>query len=61
VNRLLVAYAAYVALAVLAYKTLPDPRIRMATFAILGLFAGKTWLHRQDAIDRSGSHGNAEE
>jgi len=54
VNRLLVAYAAYVALAVLAYKTLPDPRIRMATFAILGLFAIKTWLHRNDLM-----HGNS--
>jgi uncharacterized membrane protein YfcA len=47
-NRLAVAFAAYAALGALAYKTLPDERIRLATFAILGLFAIKTWLHRRD-------------
>jgi hypothetical protein len=52
VNRLLVAFAVYAALGALAYKTLPDERIRLVTFAILALFAVKTWLHRQDVIDR---------
>ena len=51
-NRLLIAFAAYAALGTLAYKTLPDERIRLVTFAILALFAVKTWLHRQDVIDR---------
>jgi len=45
-NRLLLAFAAFAVLGVLAYVTLPDPRIRLMTFAILALFAVKTWLHR---------------
>jgi hypothetical protein len=52
VKRLVVAFAAFAALGVLAYKTLPDERIRLVTFAILALFAVKTWLHRQDVMDR---------
>jgi hypothetical protein len=45
-NRLFLAFAAFAVLGVLAYVTLPDPRIRLMTFAILGLFAVKTWLRR---------------
>jgi hypothetical protein len=48
VNRLAVAFAAYVILGVLAYATISDERIRLMTFAILGLFAIKTWLHRKE-------------
>jgi hypothetical protein len=48
VNRLVVAFAAYVILGVLAFTTLSDERIRLMTFAILGLFAVKTWLHRKE-------------
>jgi hypothetical protein len=51
-TRLLFAFAAYVGLGALAYKTLPDERIRLVTFAILALFAVKTWLHRRDVMDR---------
>jgi hypothetical protein len=51
-SRLLLAFAAFVGLGVLAYETLPDPRIRMMTFAILGLFAVKTWLHRGELSQR---------
>jgi heme A synthase len=47
-HRLLAAFAALVALAVLAYTTLSDERIRLVTLAILALFAVKTWLHRND-------------
>ncbi len=53
-NRLWLAFVAYVALGVLAYKTLPDERIRLMTFAILGLFAVKTWLHRRELTHRDG-------
>jgi uncharacterized membrane protein YfcA len=53
VKRLVVAFAAFAVLGALAYKTLPDERIRLVTFAILALFAVKTWLHRQDVMDRS--------
>ena len=52
VKRLVVAFVAFAVLGVLAYKTLPDERIRLVTFAILALFAVKTWLHRQDVMDR---------
>jgi hypothetical protein len=47
-NRLRVAFAVFVVLGLLTYTTISDERIRMATFAILALFAVKTWLHRND-------------
>ena len=47
-NRLFLAFAAFAVLGVLAWITLPDARIRLVTFAILGLFAVKTWLRRED-------------
>jgi hypothetical protein len=47
-NRLAVAFVAFAVLGVLAYTTLPDPRIRAMTFAILGLFAVRTWLRRKE-------------
>ena len=49
-NRLLVAWVAFVVLAGLAWATLSDERIRLVTLAILGLFAVKTWLHRKDYL-----------
>jgi hypothetical protein len=60
VNRLLSAFFAYAALGALAYKTLPDERIRLVTFAILALFAVKTWLHRHDVMDREGRNNGSE-
>jgi heme A synthase len=48
VNRLWIAFAAFVILGLLTYTTISDERIRMVTFAILALFAVKTWLHRKD-------------
>jgi uncharacterized membrane protein YfcA len=60
VKRLLLAFAAYAALGVLAYKTLPDERIRLVTFAILFLFAVKTWLHRRNITHRDGDDGGAD-
>jgi hypothetical protein len=57
VNRLAVAFAAFAVLAGLAWTTLPDQRIRAATLAILGLFAIKTWLRRNDRMHgRSDDH-----
>jgi hypothetical protein len=52
VNRLVIAFAAFVILGLLTYATISDERIRMVTFAILALFAVKTWLHRNDAMRR---------
>ena len=54
-NRLFLAFAAFAVLGILAYVTLPDPRIRMMTFAILGLFAVRTWLRRGELLHRDKS------
>ena len=51
-NRLSIALGVYVLLGILAWSTLGDSRVRAVTFAILGLFAVKTWLHRRDAMRR---------
>jgi hypothetical protein len=59
VNRLLVAFVAFAALAGLAWTTLSDERIRLVTVAILGLFALKTWLHRKDYL-RAGREDDSE-
>ncbi len=42
-KKLWIALAAYVALAVLAWTTLSDPKFRYATVAILAMFAVRTW------------------
>jgi hypothetical protein len=54
VKRLLIALTAYVALAVLTWTTIEDERIRAMTFALLALFALKTWLRRKDVMDSRG-------
>jgi hypothetical protein len=43
--RLMLALLAYVALALMAWRTMEDDRIRLVTFAILALFAFRTVLH----------------
>jgi hypothetical protein len=48
VNRLMMALVAFVALGVLSWTTLSDPRIRLGTLAVLVLCALKTWVHRRD-------------
>jgi hypothetical protein len=60
VNRLLLALAAYAVLGVLAWTTLTDHRIRLATLAILGLFAVKTWIRRKDVMHRDGEEKDVE-
>jgi hypothetical protein len=54
VSRLSIAFAAFVILGLLTYMTISDQRIRMVTFAILALFAVKTWLHRNDPREPDG-------
>src|SRR6185437_12296457 len=49
-KRLVLALAAYVALAALAIATLPDQKVRGATLAILAMFAVKTWVRRKDVM-----------
>jgi hypothetical protein len=50
VNRLAGASIAYVVLGVLTWFTISDSRIRGVTFAILALFAVKSWLRRDDVM-----------
>ncbi len=52
-NRLYAGLAAFVALGVLAWTTISDPRIRLATLAILAMFAIRTWLHRKELMHPS--------
>jgi hypothetical protein len=50
VNRLLIALVSFAALGAIAWSTLSDVRIRLATLAVLALFAAKTWVHRKDVM-----------
>jgi hypothetical protein len=54
VKRLVIALMAYVALAVLTWITIQDERIRAITFALLGMFALKTWLRRKEVLHPDG-------
>jgi len=51
-KRLILALLTYAAIAVLAIKTLDDPRVRGVTLAILAMFAVKTWVRRKDVMRR---------
>ena len=53
-KRLGLALAAYVALAALAFATLPDQRVRGVTLAILAMFAVKTWVRRKEVMHPDG-------
>ena len=48
--------AAYGVLAALTWATINDQKIRLATFAILALFAVKTWVRRKDIMHPDGKH-----
>ena len=56
-HRLIAAMVAFAVLAVMAWQTLPDDRIRWFTWAVLGLFAARTLIHwrreQQEAKDDS--------
>ena len=41
---------AYAVLGGLVWTTISDQRIRLATLAILALFAVKTWVRRKDVM-----------
>jgi hypothetical protein len=53
-SRLAMALIAYVALGILALATLDDFRIRTLTLLILGLFAFKSWMRRNDVLHPDG-------
>jgi hypothetical protein len=50
VNRLVLALAAYGVLAALTWTTISDAKLRVATLAVLALFAVKTILRRRDVM-----------
>ena len=52
-RRFGLALVAYAVLAGLAWTTITDQKLRLATFAILALFAVKTIVRRKDVL-----HGN---
>jgi hypothetical protein len=53
-SRLAKAMIAYAALAVLAFTTLSDRRLRAGTLLILGLFAFKSWMRRNEVMHPDG-------
>jgi hypothetical protein len=55
-SRLTKALIAYSVLGVLALATLSDYRIRTLTLLILGLFAFKSWIHRNDVLHKDVLH-----
>ena len=57
VNRFVVAMAAYIVLAVLTWSTITDVKLRLATLAVLALFAVKTVVRRKDVMHPDGSRG----
>jgi hypothetical protein len=57
-KRLVLAFAAYVALGALAFATLSDQRIRLVTLAILAMFAVKTWVRRKEFMHPDGESGS---
>jgi hypothetical protein len=55
VKRLIMALAAFVALGILSWNTISDQKIRLATLAVLAMFALKTWVRRKDVLHPNGS------
>jgi hypothetical protein len=49
-SRFSLAMVAYAALAVLSWYTLTDEKLRLATLAVLALFAVKTLVRRKDVL-----------
>ena len=53
-NRLFMALIAYAVLGVLSWTTIDDQRFRLATLAVLALFAVKTWVRRKEVMHPGG-------
>ncbi len=54
ISRFAMALVGYVVLAVLALTTITDAKLRMATLAVLALFAVKTIVRRRDVLHPDG-------
>ena len=59
-SRLAMALIAYAVLAALALATLSDFRIRALTLLILGMFAFKSWIRRNDVLHKDFAHGEVQ-
>ncbi len=57
-NRLLIALVAYAVLAVLAWQTISDEKMRLVTLIVLAGFAVRTLAHRRDG-SREGTEGDS--
>jgi hypothetical protein len=57
ISRFTMAMVAYAVLAILSWRTLTDEKLRLATLAVLALFAVKTLVRRKDVMHA----GNDEE
>jgi len=55
-NRLTLALIAYAVVAVLAWWTISDTRIRAVPLGIVALFALKSWLRRNDVMHPDGKN-----
>ena len=54
ISRFTMAMVAYVAIAVLAWNTLTDEKLRLATLAVLALFTVNTVVRRKDVMHSGG-------
>ena len=50
ISRFSGAMVAYAVIAILAWSTLADEKLRLATLAVLALFAVKTLVRRKDVL-----------
>ena len=50
ISRFSLAIVAYVVLEVLSWNTITDAKLRLATLAVLALFAVKTVVRRRDVL-----------
>ncbi len=54
ISRFALAMAAYIVLAILSWNTIADEKLRLATLAVLALFAVKTAVRRKDVMHPNG-------
>ena len=59
-KRLWVALGAFAVLAVLAWTTIDDQKFRLATLAILAMFAIRTWSWQQASEEREQTNASRE-
>jgi len=50
ISRFSLAMVAYAVIAVLSWNTITDAKLRLATLAVLALFAVKTVVRRKDVL-----------